>query len=315
MIRAILAAAALALFAAPAPAEERFVTAIPTDFYYAWRSPDPRVDFREYVPEGETYERWSQMLTRQVFSGPPKKSPKELLATLYEMQKRNCGQVRGGVVGEGRESGFETLYALLTCDRSQRFGLPEATFYKIVAGREALYLLLWALRPPHFPTENRDAFNAISRRATGFLGAAFVCSEGKLDDTECPPGVGTRMPVQDHACAAYGLFFVGPSPNLTAEAMKQQKQLIAALSITGREARADREIVEWASKMAAEAQPTTIFRAFVGLRGEASYGLDADLLRTREVLARLAQEFARLGVDAQRISVGLNSKCLDQPRG
>ena len=315
MVRSSIAAALLLiLHATQALATERFISAIPANFYYAWRSPDPRIDMREYVPEGETYEKWSEMVTRQVMPGLAMPPP-ELFGAVAALQKRDCRNVGGKIIGEGKERGFPVLYGYLTCDSSRQFGVAENTMYKIIGAREGAYVLQHGWRAPHVLPENAERLAPLLSRAFNELRMAFVCSEGKLDDTECPPGVWTRMAAQDHTCAAYGMLTVLPTANGPPEdPTGGQKSYYVAMAL-GAPDGAEREALDFVGKMAPDMVPHSAVTVFVGLNRAHSSGPKDDLLRTGATLGALERHLPTLGVEGGRIASGLVTECMSEPRG
>lgn len=159
---------------------------------------------REYVPRGETGEKWSQMITltatRDVI-GQPGITPRGILAALAESLKMNCPTTFAARdLGETSISGFPAQIAVVGCGAEGKQPPPfsEQTLIIAIQGVHDLYTLQWAERSkaarkaPVFDTRKLE-------RRVGELMPLRLCQS---DAGQNPPFADClRAPVRDAAAA------------------------------------------------------------------------------------------------------------------
>lgn len=100
----------------------------------------------EYVPEGETVEQWTQMLTVTVTGGGIKATPRQFLGIIEQGWKRACPGAESSWIREGEENGYPFALLMLTCPNNPASGKPEYTWFKGMQGANNFYVVQKAFR-------------------------------------------------------------------------------------------------------------------------------------------------------------------------
>jgi hypothetical protein len=129
----------------------------------------------ELMPEGESVENWTEMVTVQVFRDM-KASPDVFQKTVKLLWMNACpnGTVTAPVMGN--ENGYPSAYWAMRCPLNSRTGKPEATFVKTIKGNDAFYVIQKAFT---FAPSNEQTALWVQ-----YLRAIQVCDE-RLADRRC----------------------------------------------------------------------------------------------------------------------------------
>lgn len=116
----------------------------------------------EAIPDGESLEAWTEMLTVQGFKGlarNPQATPEALTKSLARMVVNSCGRnTTFESLGHTTVDTFDAYAAIIGCAAlpqsvsGAREGQGEIAYYLVVKGREDLYLIHRAIRGPAFDT-------------------------------------------------------------------------------------------------------------------------------------------------------------------
>lgn len=122
-----------------------------------------------FVPPGQTLERWSEMLVMQVW--PPGKTPDVLLEEFTANVRKGCPQANPGPVQLGSVNGYLAGFRALNCPVNQATQRGEASFFYVVAGKQAVYVAqrAWNLPP------NTGIPKDVGDRANTYLRGIFPC--------------------------------------------------------------------------------------------------------------------------------------------
>ena len=94
----------------------------------------PGSDIAEYIPDGETVNAWSRMLTVQVFHNLKGFDPDRFAETIRDRGPASCPGEQGVLVKHGLEHGYAASLWLFTCPLNPQTGKPE-TFYAGLPGQ------------------------------------------------------------------------------------------------------------------------------------------------------------------------------------
>ena len=172
----LLALAALA--ASPAPAAERLLATVPEGFVIGdkARSAGPG-NVYELVPEGETVEDWSQMITVQAL--PPMPDVAAWMKGFADTMARACPEGGFDPIAQVEEDGFDIFVAFAGCPVSPRDGRPVFLLVKAAAGQEAMHVVQWA-----WSGDTPD--QAAVDRAGSYLAKTRLCDGSHT--APCPEG-------------------------------------------------------------------------------------------------------------------------------
>lgn len=134
---------------------------------------------REYVPRGETVDRWTRMVTILPLGWKPGMGPRRYAMVWAQSMQRACP---GATVGEMRDTplaGHESVTVRIDCPRNPQTGLAEMVVGRYVTGGEELHNIQAAIRGPATP-------QGIAW-AEKLVGGATLCATG---DAKGPCRVG-----------------------------------------------------------------------------------------------------------------------------
>lgn len=103
---------------------------------------------QEFVPEGETVDNWSRMLT---FNTSPTMPVAQFQSTINQLWAQACPKSNAIMIREGKESGYPFAFWMLTCEHNPATGKPEYTWLKALEGQETLFVTQFAFR--YVPSE------------------------------------------------------------------------------------------------------------------------------------------------------------------
>lgn len=183
MIRtAIIALAGLLAFGASgvqALENENLLVALPSGYKVGYHKNSPAGTISEMVPDGETVENWTEMVTVQIFLNMRGVTPAQYRQRMQKLWGEACLGSAFSKVKEGVENGYATLTWLQKCPVNGRTGKPELTWMKAMQGRDSFYLVQKAYK-------FEPSAGQVSRWG-GFLDSVRVC-DTRLPDRPCKMG-------------------------------------------------------------------------------------------------------------------------------
>jgi len=130
----------------------------------------------EFVPEKESVENWTEMLTTQVFLGLTRPTPVEVRQTMQQLWSLSCPGSRFADVDRGVDQGYVYEVWLQNCPLSRRTGKPELVWLRAIRGNDSLYMVQKAFRFEPDPEQ--------VARWTRYLASIRVC-DTRLPDRPC----------------------------------------------------------------------------------------------------------------------------------
>ncbi|MFT4091404.1 MAG: hypothetical protein QM645_11775 [Asticcacaulis sp.] len=158
-------------------AGERLRLEIPDTFWMAHNQSSAKATIREFIPEGETVENWSTMLTSLIMYDTPDISPKTFAQNYAAFISASC---EGSVFKEieaGVENGYDYAVWLMYCPSVPVIGKPEFNVSKVFISKNTVYLTQYARRQS--PDEEDVAIGI------GFLQTVSLC-DTRDEKRPCP---------------------------------------------------------------------------------------------------------------------------------
>jgi hypothetical protein len=127
------------------PVTEHIAPPVQPDFVLGFVGQGP-APIREYVPRGQTVERWTRMVTVLPLGWKPGMGPRRYAELWAQSMQRACP---GAVVGEVRDTplaGHESVTLRLSCPRNPQTGQGEMVVGRYVTGGEQLHNVQAAIR-------------------------------------------------------------------------------------------------------------------------------------------------------------------------
>lgn len=132
-------------------------------------------DTVEIVPAGQTIQDWNEMLTVVTFDDPPNKSPQDVLAERAGEYRQECDDGGAGPVTPGIENGYGTALGSVICTRSKRQGKGEVSLFKVLRGRDRLYIVARSWRGTPFEKGHLPLTAAQTSEWVAFMNRVAVC--------------------------------------------------------------------------------------------------------------------------------------------
>jgi hypothetical protein len=180
VVRLLLAALAFGLLVAPAAAEfvnENLLMTAPSGYHVDFQDKDKNSQIAEWVPEGETVDDWTEMITVLTFFNAAAR-PEIYMHNIERYWRENCpGAEEAHQIASVVENGYASLVFLLNCPRNPKTGKLEMTWFKAIRGNDSLYVVQKAFK--FAPAKEQIG------RWMGFLRAVRVC-DSRLPERACP---------------------------------------------------------------------------------------------------------------------------------
>jgi len=156
---------------------ENLLLELPDGFKIDFTHRRGNVQLIEMVPEGESVEDWSQMVTTTIVHGGIRLSPGEYLARMERLWRGQCPGSASAMIRQGEENGYAFALWLLSCEHFPDTGLPEMTWLKAIRGNDSFYLVqkAWHRHPEQHEIE----------AMMHYLKKVQVC-DSRLPDRACP---------------------------------------------------------------------------------------------------------------------------------
>src|SRR5262249_7277039 len=143
------------------------------------------VDSTQIVPQGQSGKDWTDMLTVQFSAAIPIKAVTEVLNDQLERITRDCEDVLAGPANTGTETGFETGVRVIACTKSRRTGKGEVSLFKVLRGREKLYVVARSWRGAAFARDKMPLAQETTQEWTSFMQSVVLC-DSRDPSKACP---------------------------------------------------------------------------------------------------------------------------------
>jgi hypothetical protein len=173
----LIFAASFALAAGTGLENENLLVTAPPGYKVGFDTKKPNMLMTEFVPDKETVEDWTEMVTVQVFFGL-KATPRQFMDNMDKTWRAACPEApEAHTVADAAENGYPTLVWLLDCPKNPKSGKPEITWFKAVQGNDSFYLVQKAFRF----TPDKEQIT----RWMGYLRKVSVC-DSRIAERACP---------------------------------------------------------------------------------------------------------------------------------
>ncbi|MBV8192540.1 MAG: hypothetical protein JO339_35300 [Alphaproteobacteria bacterium] len=141
----------LGLWLAVAPVQAQFqgenlLVSMPAGFNSGYQDTRNGMSIQEWVPEGETVQNWSEMVTVQVFHDRRDLDPRAMLDSIQRGWLKACAGSAAAPIVTGKVDGYDTAAMVLRCPLNGETGKPETTAFRAIKGRDSFYVIQRALR-------------------------------------------------------------------------------------------------------------------------------------------------------------------------
>ncbi len=178
--------------AAAAPKGEFLVAARPIGWKLGYHGRRDKVSLAEFVPEAQDGEDWRDQIAVRVFAGLGRVPPAAFLERVKDHVRDTCDRAWFGPTEDRRIDGYGVAVLSASCGRNRISGLGEFAIYKVIQGRENLYMVqrTWRIPPGDEPMPLAEDTLAAG---VAYLAGVHVC-DTRDPGRPCPPGVGEAAP-------------------------------------------------------------------------------------------------------------------------
>lgn len=161
---------------------ENLLAAIPEGYELAYTQKADQGEIHEFIPEGETVEEWSEMITVQLFSAQNDNAT--FHATIASLVKKACRAGATHEVAAAKENGYPVHVFQLLCPTNLQNGMGEVTFIKTIEGNDKFYIVQKAWRTEKYELEQLPISAEDIVKWTEYLRSVSVC-DSRIADRKC----------------------------------------------------------------------------------------------------------------------------------
>jgi hypothetical protein len=156
---------------------ENLLQTVPLGYKIGFQTKRGQMLMTEFVPERESVDNWTEMVTTQVFLGLKRPTPNEFRQLMQKSWASSCKGAGFADVAAGDENGYAFEVWIQDCPKNEQTGKPERVWFKAIKGNDSFYLIQKAFR---FLPEPGQVVHW-----TQYLGSIQVC-DSRLPDRSCP---------------------------------------------------------------------------------------------------------------------------------
>ena len=156
---------------------ENLIQSQPPGYKVGFQAKKGNMLLTEMVPEAETVQNWTELLTTQVFLGLKTATPQQFRDFMQAQAAKSCPDGQNAKIAEGVENGYAFALWIQDCPRVHQTGKPERTWFKAIRGKDSFYVVQKAFR--FQPAEEQVV------RWTQYLREVQVC-DARVPDQKCP---------------------------------------------------------------------------------------------------------------------------------
>lgn len=131
----------------------------------------------EMVPQSETVNSWTEMVTTQIFLGLKNATPEQFQALMAKTWLSTCKEGVVAPITKGEENGYSFSIWVQACPLNPVTGKPEQTWFKAIKGNDSFYLVQKAFK--FDPSKEQIA------QWMQYFRSVAVC-DTRLADRPCP---------------------------------------------------------------------------------------------------------------------------------
>lgn len=125
---------------------ENLLQNLPQGYKIDFQTEKGNMRMTEIVPEAETVDNWTEMVTTQIFLGMKDKTPEQFQSTMAKSWAAACKDSSIAPITNGEENGYAFSLWLQVCPINQATGKPEKTWLKAIKGNDSFYVVQKAFK-------------------------------------------------------------------------------------------------------------------------------------------------------------------------
>ncbi|THF67420.1 hypothetical protein E6C76_03380 [Pseudothauera nasutitermitis] len=126
--------------------DENLLQSFPQGYKVDFQTKKGNMVMTEMVPQAETVDNWTEMITTQIFLGMKNATPEQFQAFMSKAWLTACKD--GGVapIAKGEENGYPFSIWVQDCPLNPATGKPEKTWFKAIKGNDSFYVVQKAFK-------------------------------------------------------------------------------------------------------------------------------------------------------------------------
>lgn len=157
--------------------DENLLHGLPPGYKIDFQDRKGNMVMTEMVPQAESVNNWTEMLTSQVFLGLKTATPAAMQARMQQTWAASCKGAGFANVASGQENGYPFAVWIQDCPLNATTGKPERTWVKAIQGNDSFYMVQRAFK---FSPSKEQVTAAMLH-----LREVKVC-DSRLPDRPCP---------------------------------------------------------------------------------------------------------------------------------
>lgn len=126
--------------------DENLLQVLPAGYKVDFQTKKDTMLMSEMVPQNETVNNWSEMVTTQVFLGLKAVTPEDFQARMQKTWASACKGAQFASVTKGEENGYPFAIWIQACPLNQATGKAENTWFKAIQGNDSFYVVQKAFK-------------------------------------------------------------------------------------------------------------------------------------------------------------------------
>ncbi len=191
-MRLLAAAAAVCLLLVPAVeaqslgGEQLYLTP-PQGWTVGFHDRKGNVEVTELLPAGQTLKDWNAMLTVQLITDSGNRDVQAILNEQLGRVNDACEDTGAGPLSLAKENGYDTAMRAIACARSKQWGDGELSLYKVLRGKERIYIVSRSWRGPAFDKTKLPVPTGTTNEWLTFMRQVVLC-DSRDPQHPCPSG-------------------------------------------------------------------------------------------------------------------------------
>lgn len=157
---------------------ENLLQTMPNGYKVDFQTQQGSMVMTEMVPQSESVQNWTEMVTTQIFLGLKTTTPETFQVYMKKTWGSACAASTTTSITSGKENGYPFSIWMQTCPENQSTGKPEFTWFKAIKGNDSFYVIQKAFK---FAPSNDQIIQWMQ-----YFHSARVC-DTRVADSPCPP--------------------------------------------------------------------------------------------------------------------------------
>ncbi len=157
--------------------DENLLQSLPQGYKIDFQTKQGSMIMTEMVPQTETVDNWTEMITVQIFLGLKNATPEQFQAFMAKAWLGACRNGEVAPITKGEENGYPFSIWVQACPLNQATGKPEKTWFKAIKGNDSFYVVQKAFK--FDPSKEQIA------KWMQYFRSVAVC-DTRLADHPCP---------------------------------------------------------------------------------------------------------------------------------